>query len=205
MVGLQRFNPLVLSIGLLVATVTGLGAQTALERQLGPLAGFVEMGQDETWSAASEQGWFMLRNTSDPGAVRYYWVEPPQTSAGAYRINLNLALRPLAEAPVFGGVLFNFRSGSNYMGVLIGSDGGAYVLVRNDNGFNLQPVDGPRPRGDGSDIIAATVQGGRAQFTLNGDTLLSMENDRAFSPQLGILAVGAGQFGYTDFAVDTLQ
>lgn len=205
MIGLNRLKPMVLGIALLVSMAPNLSAQTALEKQLGPLAGFVEMGQDKVWSAASEQGWFMLRNTTDPGAVRYYWVEPQQTSSGSYRINLNLALRPMGDDPVFGGVMFNFRSGSNYMGVLIGSDGGAYVLVRNDNGFNLQPVDGPRPRGDGSDIIAANVQGGRAQFTLNGDTLLSMENDRAFSGQLGILAVGAGQFGYTDFSVDPLQ
>lgn len=180
-------------------------AQTALEPKLGPLAGFVELGDDGTWVASDEQGWFMLRNTRDPGAVTYYWAEPRAATQGAYRINLNLALRPLGSDKVFSGVLFNYRSGQNYMGVLLGSDGGTYFVVRDETGFNLQPVDGPPVRGDGTDVIAARVQGGQAQFTLNGARLLAMENAQPFSGQLGIIAVGAGQFGFNEFSVDALQ
>ena len=178
-------------------------AQDELARHLGPLAGIVDLGNDGTWEAAVEGGWFTLANESDPGAVTYYWVEADEAASGRYEAGMTLVLRAEGGGTSYAGMLFNYRAGDQYLGIVVGSDGGTYAIIRTPEGFNLQPAtaEGVTVRGDGSDVLTATVDGGLARFALNGATILEISNSQNFSTQLGIIAVGTGLFGFTGFRV----
>jgi len=39
------------------------------------------------------------------------------------------------------------------------------------------------------------------RFELNGDTMFSIDSPDGFSPKLGVLAIGQGQFGFTGLSV----
>lgn len=173
-----------------------------LAPHLGPLAGVVELGDDGTWVAEVQGGWFTLSNRRDPGAVTYYWIGTPATEAGTYRAAMNLVVQGGDDGPAHAGFLFNFRAGDRYLGIVIGGQGETHVILRSPEGFDMQPVEAQTPpRGDGSDMLTATVDGATARFDLNGERLLEIEGDGTFSPRVGIIAVGTGLFGFTGFDI----
>ena len=201
----MRFPNLILSVlTTFVLTIpTHATAQNGLEQQLGPLAGIVELGDDGTWNMQSQGGWFTMTNTSAPGAVTYWYSRPSEAEGASYRVDLNVFVQPGSADTSYVGYLFNWRAGDSYMGVLLGSDGGSYFLVRNQDGFNLNPVntDTALPKGDGTDQITAIVNGGTARFEVNGSMLVEFQNSQPFPPNMGIIGVGAGTMGYTNYRV----
>ena len=101
-------------ISILAALLFAFGASPTLaemERHLGPLASLVELGDDGTWEAADDGGWFRMTNQTDPGAVRYFWMEADQGSNAPLRIAVNIAVRTIGGSPADAGLLFNYRSG----------------------------------------------------------------------------------------------
>jgi len=59
-------------------TVAAVGTQVSLAQNLnsilGPLAAQIQLGTDGVWKAAVEDGQLTLSNTTQAGAVRYYYV-----------------------------------------------------------------------------------------------------------------------------------
>ena len=188
------------AIAILLALAAPAPAQD-LSPHLGPLADVVELGDDGTWVAGEQGGWFTLSNQRDPGAVTYYWVATPATS-GAYRAAMNLVVQGGTDGPAYAGFLFNYRAGDRSLGIVVDADGGTHAIIRTPEGFDVQRIEGEAAaRGDGSDMLTATVSTGSARFELNGALLAEIQGDGPFSPNLGIIAVGTGLFGFTRFDI----
>ena len=173
-----------------------------MQAHLGPLEGVVELGQDGEWTLEDKGGWFTLTNTNAPNAIKYYWMGVPDSQGPDYVVSLNLvAQSDDGQNPSFAGLIFNYRANDRYMGVTIGTDGGGYIFIRTPEGFDTHRAQNIQARNDGSDVMRAQVSGNKVRFELNGDTMFSIDSPDGFSPKLGVMAIGTGQFGFTGLTI----
>ena len=173
-----------------------------MQAHIGPLKDVIELGQDGEWTLEDKGGWFIMTNTDAPGAIRYYWMELPESRGPDYVASVNLVAQTDVEGnPSFAGMIFNYRASDRYMGVAIGTDGGGYIFIRTPDGFKTNRAENVQARNDGSDMLRAHVTANKVRFELNGDTLFSIESPDGFSSKLGVLAIGQGQFGFTGLTV----
>ncbi|GEM_PF-4690377 len=198
---MKFYLKILLSLCCLLFAATPAWSQSQLERHLGPLADIVKPGRSGPWDAYANNDWFMMSNTSQAGDIQYYWLERRQTSAD-YRISANIAVRASGREIAYGGLLFNFKQGPEYFGITIGSDKSATFLLRHKDGFETKAAEGITARGDGSDILTITVTGPTARFDLNGEKLFELNSRNGFSNKTGIIAVGEGNFGFTNYAIE---
>ncbi len=173
-----------------------------MQAHIGPLKDVVELGQDGDWMLEDKGGWFTLTNADSAGAIRYYWMEIPESHGPDYVASMNVvAQTDVVDNPSFAGMIFNYVANDRYMGVAIGTDGGGYLFIRTPEGFNTHRADNATARNDGSDLLSAHVNGNKVRFELNGGTLFSIDSPDGFSSKLGVMAIGQGLFGFTGFTV----
>lgn len=183
-------------------TFSPLPVQADMVAHVGPLNGLIELGQNGEWTLEDKGGWFTMTNADAPGAIKYFWMEVPESQGADYVISLNVvAQSDGGEKPSFAGLIFNYKANDRYMGVTIGSDGGGYLFIRSPEGFKTHRAEKAVARNDGSDMIRAHVTDKKVRFELNGETMYNIESPDGFSPKLGVMAIGQGLFGFTGFTV----
>ncbi len=182
---------------------TPLAAQ-GLSKHLGPLAGLVELGQDGAWTTSVEGGWFNMANSSDANSLRYYITDFPELNGGKRQVQVNAVLRGLGQDVSYAGVVFDWKSHSEYFAFLIGSDGSVMAVERTADGVQTYPAeDGIRARLDGSDVITLSETPTQVEMFLNGASVFVTDSENGFSRNYGVVAVGTGRFAYTGFSVQT--
>ena len=128
-------------------------AQSGVERHLGPIANFVQLGQNEAWTSAADDTWYTLTNDGALGEVQYFWASQPDFETRDFRVAVNVYTRPTNGDLSHAGLLFHYRDPERYLGVTIASDGGVYSFIRNPEGLNVIPSEGVQARLDGSDVL----------------------------------------------------
>jgi len=193
---------LVGTVAAVAFTLSPLPLLADMQAHIGPLKDVVELGQDGEWTLEDKGGWFTMTNTDAPGAIRYYWIELRDNQGPDYVASMNVvAQTDVAENPSFAGMIFNYKAKDRYMGVAIGTNGGGYIFIRTPDGFDTHRAKNVEARNDGSDMLRAHVTATKVRFELNGDTMFSIDSPDGFSPKLGVLAIGQGQFGFTGLSV----
>ncbi|WP_428515538.1 DUF4344 domain-containing metallopeptidase [Roseovarius sp.] len=200
-----RYLTGVLACALVLALPLPGHAQSPLDPHLGPLSRLVETGQDGPWTVGTEGGWATFRNTSNPGDVRYYWTELTDMADTDFSVAVTLFAQSDEPAPMHAGMIFNYEAADSYFAVSIASDGTPYVIVRNADGFNPQPLDTTSARLDGSDILRLAVEGTNVHATLNGDTLINASFGGPVSRRTGIITYGTGVAGFTGLTVEPIR
>ena len=189
---------------LALAVACCLGARPAdaqMEQHLGPLASLPELGFDGTWEMADENGWFRMSNTTDPGAITYFWYGADQVVAAPFRVALNVAIRGVGDDPSDAGILFNYRAGDQYLAYTIGNDNSVNVFIRTPDGLDVQTLPDVSAKGDGTDLLSVMIDGTDASLELNGTFLFKVQGSQPMSPNIGILASGSAHVGVTNLAL----
>lgn len=195
-------SKLIGAFALAVFLATGAQAQTDLQRHLGPIANFVGLGQQGAWTSGLAENWYTLTNDGALGEVQYFWASQPDFEGRDFSLSANVYTTPTNGDLSHAGLLFHYRDGEGYLGVTIASDGGVYAFIRSAEGLEVTPVDGPKARLDGSDVLEIVVRGNEAAAFLNGDRALGVEiGGSGPTRNLGILAAGSGTAAFTGMAL----
>ena len=177
-------------------------AQSDLDRHLGPIANFVDFGQQGAWTSGADQKWYTLSNDGALGEVQYFWASQPDIEGRDFSLAANVYTTPTHGDLSHAGLLFHYRDGEGYLAVTIASDGGVYAFIRSAEGLDVTPVDGPRARLDGSDVLEIVVRGNDVAAFLNGERALGIQiGGRGPTRNLGILAAGSGVAAFTGMTI----
>lgn len=172
-------------------------AQAPLDKHLGPIAGFVELGTSGAWTAAADENWFTLSNAGDLGAIRYVWASQPDAEGRDFKLQSYAYTQPAEGDLSHAGLLFNFHAGDRYMAITIGSDGGGYIFVRTPDGLQSNRAENVRAKLDGSDLLSLEVIGGEVTTRLNGEVMFRIQIDPGPTRNMGVFAAGAGTAAFT--------
>lgn len=161
--------------------------------------------QDDTWRGYEQEGWYVLQNASDDGAIRYYQGRfLPEDGVATLRAHVYVRDDD-AQGLTAAGLIFNIDlEAGSYTAFLMDSENNPMLLIREPD--DMVPIfadeDDPVGRGDGSDVLEVRFQGNEAGLYLNDALFLNMDTQTAFHPRMGVVALGTGRFGYWGFGVD---
>ena len=191
----------VLSFVLALSLANFSHAQSVLERHLGPIAQFVELGQSGAWNSEAGDSWYTLTNNGDLGAIQYFWASQLGLEGRDFKIQTYVHTNPADGDLSHAGILFNYQEADRYMAITVASDGGSYIFVRTPDGFNLNKAENVTANLDGSDLLEMSVVGNQVTTLLNGELLFKVNVGNGPSRNLGIFAAGSGTAAFTRMTV----
>lgn len=190
-----------IALALLIGA-TSTYAQNALDRHVGPISNFVELGTSGAWTSAADNNWFTLANNGAIGEIQYYWATQPDFEGRDFAVSTNLFTQPTNGDLSHAGFIFHIRDQQRYLAVTIASDGGAYVFSRSPEGLDVTPLQAEPARLNGSDVLELSVSGNVATARLNGDVLFDAEiGGNGPTRTIGVFAAGSGVAGFTNMAI----
>ena len=170
---------------------------------LGPLD--APLGTNGDWDAALTGGWFLLTNRENEGSIRYFSTDGPKLTAGTRSIKATVIVLPTAGKNAYGGIMFDFAGEAGYFAFTIAGDGRVILWDRTPDGFKDLVAEDVRAKMDGSDVLEVRETPTRTTFHINGAEVFHSSNENGFNPTYGIIAIGAGRFGFDGFSVDLQQ
>lgn len=176
--------------------------ETDAERVLG---GILSLGAqpDGPWTASLKGASYRLVNTSNPTAVRFFYLMslPGAPEGGPAQGTTTLDLSIQAGSDVAGaGILFGFEPTTRHYHALVLTEGG-YDLYRRDNdGLQARlSVKTGAARVGASNRLAVVAEGGDMRLFLNGVSLACLGADEPIGGGIGIIAIGTGTFNFETF------
>lgn len=177
-------------------------AQNALDRHVGPIANFVDLGSSGAWTASADNNWFTLVNNGALGEIQYFWATQPDFEGRDFTVSTNLFTQPTNGDLSHAGFIFHIRDQQRYLAVTIASDGGSYIFSRSPEGLDVTPLQASPARLDGSDMLELAVAGNVATARLNGDVLFNAEiGGNGPTRTIGVFAAGSGMAGFTNMSI----
>jgi hypothetical protein len=180
-------------------------AQGTVEPVLGEYLQPLGLGefQDATWRGYEQDGWFVLQNTTQPSAIRYYEM-PLLNAEGILTLRANVYARnDDGEGVAATGLLFDFgEENSTYVAFLMTADNQLMAINRDIEDMDViyGDADDPVGRGDGSDVLEVRISDTRAQMYLNDQLFRNYDlTHRPFHNRAGIIALGTGRLGFWGF------
>jgi hypothetical protein len=177
-------------------------AQETVEPVLGEYLQPLGLGpfQDATWTGYEQEGWFVLQNTTQPTAIRYYEM-PLMNADGTLTLRANVYARnDDGEGVAATGLLYDFGDEhSTYIAFLLNADNQLMAINRDVEGMDViyGDEDDPVGRGDGSDVLEVRISGTQARMYLNDQHFRNYDlTHRPFHDRAGIIAVGTGRLGF---------
>ncbi|WP_127562223.1 hypothetical protein [Nioella ostreopsis] len=177
-------------------------AQETVEPVLGEYLQPLGLGpfQDATWTGFEQEGWFVLQNTTQPTAIRYYEM-PLMNADGTLTLRANVYARnDDGEGVAATGLLYDFGDEhSTYIAFLLNADNQLMAINRDVEGMDViyGDEDDPVGRGDGSDVLEVRISGTQARMYLNDQLFRNYDlTHRPFRDRAGIIAVGTGRLGF---------
>jgi len=170
--------------------------------------GSLDIGSSGVWTGALTGAAYELRNESDPTAVRYYSVDDIEGFAGppsAARVAVDVTVRPGGDLAA-AGLLFDFDpERGTYLAFGV-SSGGVTVLQRSDAGLELlvdQASDAVMA--DAVNRLELRPSGTDVAVYVNDRSVLTLQATQAFVGGVGIIAIGAGAFTFSEFVIDARE
>jgi hypothetical protein len=177
-------------------------AQETVEPVLGEYLQPLGLGpfQDATWTGYEQEGWFVLQNTTQPTAIRYYEM-PLMNADGTLTLRANVYARnDDGEGVAATGLLYDFGDEhSTYIAFLLTADNQLMAINRDVEEMDViyGDADDPVGRGDGSDVLEVRISGTQARMYLNDQHFRNYDlTHRPFHDRAGIIAVGTGRLGF---------
>ena len=169
-------------------------------RGIGPLSNIVFTGLVDGWTGSMESGVYWLENTAgDPSDIRYFYTAREQGAGADRSVGVDVLT---AHMPPEGraGLLYGYRDSPRfYFLITVSGKGDLEVFKRDDQGINLMISTSLGAANAGSVRIEVREKGRELSLFADGSPLGSLQNDRIGGGQVGIAAVGAGRFGFTNY------
>lgn len=194
----ESARPLVRAICL--AAFTAVAATAAAAQDLGPLTPVLELGESPPWLGAAEGSAYVLSNSTDPGAVRYFWIGAPE-GEGQRTIGVDVEIREAQEASGAGLIYGYQEEPRSYFLLLLRPGNQVALLQRTDAGVEERMSLGGDMVRSGANRLEIRERGQEIELLVNGQSIGSIGNDRIGRGGVGIAAAGTGTFVFSNFAV----
>jgi hypothetical protein len=168
---------------------------------LGPLASQVGLGQSGSWTASAENGWFVLSDPNDAGAVRFYtlpWQGDVQGRSVGVRVQAS------SSATGSAGLLYRVQDRDpRWLAFVVARQRTIALYARTASGLStMKEVDipgGVHPEGEWLQI---SERSGVATLWANGSLVAQLDVPSGRNPEepVGVLAIGPGRFAFRAFA-----
>ena len=187
------FSALLLALAPLPA-----GAQST---SLGLLDGTVPVtGDDGAWSFSSANGAVTFSNSSDSGALRYYFADVPDNLDRT--ISADVYIDPASGPDGFGALLFAYHADEpRYALVALHGDGRIALYLRDSSGFSpvmSSTFDTPL---QGWVHLELRESGDKVSWSANGEEVGSMERGGLGEGSVGLAAGGLVSASFANFVV----
>ncbi len=168
---------------------------------LGPLGPVLLYGIDGDYrGSVRPDGGYLLESKADEGNIQFFYTDNPQGTYGQRKIRLNFA----TTGPGSAGLIYGYQQDPNrYFLFLLDANRTFRVLERAPEGFSEMinmSVDSSR-----TDELVLVENGMEVQVSLNGQNVLSLSNDRIGVGAVGLATLGAGDFEFQKFEIETNQ
>lgn len=166
---------------------------------MGPLTEWLFQGVGEIWSGSLYQNIYTVENRSDEHAIRYYTTRTRGDGRGNRSISVDVALAD--GSPGRAGLVFGLdRERNTYHLFVRESDGAFTAYRRHESGIDhLASVVLPS-NGQLFHRLEVREEGESVQLWANGERVATITRQGLTQGELGIIAFGMGQFGYSNFA-----
>jgi|GEM_PF-1246902 len=165
---------------------------------LGTLKEVLHTGYSDGWNGSIKSDEYWLENTNEPGAIRYYYAA--DSGNNGQRIISTKVLLDAADPYSQAGLLYGFdKSSRSYFLVNITASGTFTVTRRDSDGFNIIFEEYLDVNPTSFNSISIEENGNRLTFSVNNKSLGNVSHSAAGKGSVGIVAIGLGKFGFSDF------
>jgi hypothetical protein len=170
--------------------------------------GLLTVGHDAPWTGTLTGEHYRLENLSSPGAARYFYLMAlPGSGAGAalsqgtVQVDVSIAETHPGAIVVGAGLVFDVDPELGHYLAFIATDEGYALFVRDSDGLNeaMSGTTGAVAPGAWN-RLAVRTSGSETVLEINGETIGSIDFGHPPAGGIGIVALGAGTFAFTDFA-----
>jgi len=185
--------------GLFLAAALALPA--AAQTTLGLLDGNVPTsGVDAPWSYSLNAGAVTISNSTDVGALQYFFAEVPDQKDRA--VAVDMYIDPASGADGFGALMFGFDTTERRYGlVALHGDGRVTLYMRDMGGFTPMISTSLETKPTGWVRLDLQERGDEVEWRLNGERLGSMSRQGLGSGAVGIAAGGLVHASFANFSV----
>lgn len=187
-------------IALALACATSLSsAQDNVATSMGRLHPLLESNKsDPIWRYSSSGATYFLENTKSPDAIKYVHVEPTQKPVSA---SVEVLIASRASAVSAAGLLYAFqRDGQGIRYFAFVTNGSEKALYQRDRDGLRKRASTSSENESGSSQTLQIVEGSAGtEFRVDGRTLFTIKSEQAQTGSIGVIALGQGRFGFTNF------
>lgn len=170
--------------------------------------GLLTVGHDAPWTGTLTGQHYRLENRSAAGAVRYFYLSSlpaggGSPSQGTVHVDVSIDEVHPGAFVVGAGIVFDVDPDRGHYLAFVATDGGYALYVRGADGLNEAmsgTLDAFAP-GERNRLTVRTA-GSESTLEINGEFVASIDFGRPPSGGVGIVALGAGTFAFSGFAVE---
>lgn len=165
---------------------------------LGALSSFIKIGQQGAWTGSMDGDVYWLENPSEDAAIRYYFTPVDATAFGQRTVSVDVTAD--AGQNSRAGLLYGYnRNPTLYYMATVEPDGTGALYRRDEDGLNVVMSGSTPPGENGFSRLEVRESGSQIEVLVNGKSIGSMGSRGTGEGAVGIIAVGPGRFGFTNY------
>lgn len=174
------------------------------------MGGILGFARDGAWHGSLEDGAYVLENTGDAGAIRYFWFGgiPGRPDQPPAELPVSVDVGGTFEGEISGaGLIFRYDPERRfYYGFALLNDNRYGFFQRGEDGVRMR-LSGPSEaiRAGGDNRLRIVPEGDAMNLFINGERIGVFGNDAVQGPGVGIVAIGVGRFRFDDFVIGEVE
>jgi len=170
--------------------------------------GLLTVGHDAPWTGTLTGEHYRMENLASPGAARYFYLMAlpgggagGTLSQGTVQVDVAIVEVHPGAIVVGAGLVFDVDPDRGHYLAFVVTDEGYALFVRDSDGLNeaMSGTSGAVVPG-GTNRLTVRTSGSETVLEINGDHVAGIDFGRPPAGGVGIVALGAGTFAFTDFA-----
>jgi|GEM_PF-702708 len=168
---------------------------------MGPLTPFIQDMSDGGWTVRNNNGRVVMTNESEPGAIRYFYVNPGPGEEGHRDISVDVSLLE-SEPNSLAGLLYGFQDNPrSYYLYTVRGDGLVSLHAMENGDFQERMAFSLGEPTTSITTLGIRERGNEIGLLVNGVEKSSMGNNRLGRGAVGIVASHLGRYQFDNFAV----
>ncbi len=168
---------------------------------MGPLTPVIQETDDGGWRVRNADGGITLTNTTEPGAIRYYYVNAGAAEEGRREMSADVTLLQ-SEPGSQAGLLYGFQEDpKSYFVFTVRGDGLASLHAMDSSGFHEKTAFSLSTSVTETVTLGIVERGNEIALLVNGVEKASLGNDRLGRGAVGIVASHLGSYRFDNFGI----
>ncbi|HBQ39374.1 MAG TPA: hypothetical protein DD808_02190 [Halieaceae bacterium] len=168
---------------------------------MGPLSAVIQESDDGGWRVKNSDGGVTMTNATEPGAIRYYYVNARAAEEGRREVSVDVTLLQ-SEPGSQAGLLYGFQENpKSYFLFTVGGNGMASLHAMDSTGFHEKTAFSLGT--SVTDRITLTIRerGNEIALLVNGTEKASLGNDSLGRGAVGVVASHLGSYRFDSFSI----